>query len=102
MVAIIDEKFEELQSLCKAHGVTKLELFGSAATGDFDQSRSDLDFLVEFQRLKTMNSFQQFFGLQIALEELFERKVDLVDAIAMKNPYFINSVNLSRTTIYAT
>ncbi len=101
MVAMVNEKIEELRSLCNKFGVIKLELFGSAATGNFDEAKSDLDFLVEFQRLESMNAFDQFFGFQIALEELYGRSIDLVDPTAMKNPYFIESVNQSRELVYA-
>ena len=100
MVAIVNEKISELRSLCDRFGVAKLELFGSAATGEFDETRSDLDFLVEFQRLESMNAFDQFFGFQIAVEDLFDRSIDLVDATAMRNPYFIESVNQSRKLVY--
>jgi predicted nucleotidyltransferase len=100
MVAVISDKLDELKVLCERFGVTKLELFGSAATGEFDQSRSDLDFLVEFERLQTMNAFHQYFGFRQSLEDLFGRKIDLVDPKAMRNPYFIRSVNQSRTTVH--
>ena len=35
MIPIIDEKREELASLCRQFHVRSLELFGSAVTGDF-------------------------------------------------------------------
>jgi len=100
MVAAINDKLDELKALCDRFGVTKLELFGSAATGEFDEEKSDLDFLVEFRRLDSMNAFHQFFDFRRALEELFNRKIDLVHAKAMRNPYFIQSVNESRTPVY--
>ena len=34
--------------LCEAHGVARLEVFGSAADGRFDPARSDFDFIVTF------------------------------------------------------
>lgn len=34
--------------LCRAYGVLRLDVFGSAVRDDFDQTRSDDDFLVEF------------------------------------------------------
>jgi len=43
MVTIIKEKIREIEALCKQYGVTKLELFGSAVTGEFDEAKSDLD-----------------------------------------------------------
>ena len=45
MVSIIDKNRDELIELCRAHHVKRLDVFGSAATGDFD-SISDIDFLV--------------------------------------------------------
>lgn len=100
MVAIISGKIGELWALCEQFGVAKLELFGSAATGEFDEAKSDLDFLVEFQCLESINAFDQFFGFQIALEELYGCSIDLVDPTAMRNPYFIESVNQSRELVY--
>ena len=42
-VAIADKK-EELAAICRRYGVTRLEVFGSAARGtDFDPQTSDAD-----------------------------------------------------------
>jgi hypothetical protein len=101
MIPLIESKSDQIRSLCHRFGVKRLEVFGSATDGSFDPAHSDLDFLVEFRPLQEMNAFHQFFGLQIALAELFARKVDLVDSTAMRNPYFIDSVNQSRTLLYA-
>ena len=100
MVAIVNEKIGELRSLCDQFGVVKLELFGSAASGEFDEANSDLDFLVEFKRLESLNAFHQYFDFRSALEDLFGRDIDLVHAKAMRNPYFIESVNKTRVPIY--
>jgi predicted nucleotidyltransferase len=100
MVAIINDKIDAIGSLCKRFGVTKLELFGSAATGEFDESRSDLDFLVEFRRLDSLNAFRQYFGFQTALEDLYGRKVDLVELACVKNPYFLAEVKKQRELVY--
>ena len=101
MLSVIDDKREQLEDLCREYSVTRLEVFGSAVDGSFDPERSDLDFLVEFARPTGTNAFHQFFGFQRALSELFHRKVDLVHPGSMRNPYFIESVNKSRTLVYA-
>ena len=101
MVAVVQSKLTELASLCREHCVSKLELFGSAVDGTFDPLTSDLDFLVEFSRSSKRNAFHQYFDLLFALENLFERPVDLIHADAMRNPYFIQSVEQSRTIVYA-
>ncbi len=100
MVSTIDDKFDELKSLCERFGVTKLELFGSAATEEFDEERSDLDFIVEFRRLESINAFHQYFGFQVALEDLYQRKIDLVELACVKNPYFLAELNKQRELVY--
>lgn len=101
MIAAIEQHAPEIARLCRQYGVRRLEVFGSAANGEFDPQRSDLDFLVEFDPVGEASLFQRYFGLQEALERLFGRKVDMVSAEAMKNPYFIAAVNRSRQTVYA-
>jgi len=51
MTDLIEEKREELEGMCRRHGVQRIELFGSAIGSGFDAHRSDLDFLVTFQEL---------------------------------------------------
>jgi len=101
MNPLIESHRSKLEQLCKRYHVKRLELFGSAATGDFKPETSDLDFLVEFHATKEMNAADRYFGLLEALRLLFQRKVDLVMARAMHNPYFIREVNKSRTMLYA-
>ena len=43
----------------------------------------------------------RYFGLHEVLEQLFGRKIDLVTASGLKNPYFIAAVNQSRQSVYA-
>jgi len=100
MVAIIDAQRSQLESLCRKHRVRRLEVFGSAADGTFDPQRSDIDFLVDFLPFKSGTAFDTYFNLLESLEALFERKVDLVDATCLKNPFFIRGVNESRITVY--
>lgn len=101
MIAAIEQHAAEIARLCRQYGARRLEVFGSAANGEFDPQSSDLDFLVEFDPAGDASLFRRYFGLQEALENLFGRKVDMVSADAMKNPYFIAEVNRSRQTVYA-
>ena len=101
MIALIEQHRPEVAGLCSRFGVQSLEVFGSAANGAFDPARSDIDFLVEFRHDDADSLFHRYFGLQEALEQLFGRKIDLVTASALKNPYFIAAVNQSRQSVYA-
>jgi predicted nucleotidyltransferase len=92
---------EELRALCRRFHVRRLDLFGSAARGDFDPDRSDLDFVVEFDRGAPQHPFDAYFGLKEELEALLGRKVDLVELRAVRNPYLKASIEQSRENVYA-
>jgi predicted nucleotidyltransferase len=97
----IKESKAAIQKLCRDHHVRRLELFGSAATGQDRPGESDLDFLVEFDQLPSGTYADAYFGLLESLQELFHRPVDLVVASAIKNPYFRQAVERSKTLLYA-
>lgn len=100
MASVLDSHLAEIRDLCRRYGVARLELFGSAASGAFDPQRSDLDFLVEFDA-DASGLFDRYFGLKESLEALYGRRVDLVTAGSLRNPYFIEAVNESRQLVYA-
>ena len=101
MNSILQQKRAELEHICQKHGVKRIELFGSGAGLNFDAARSDLDFLVTFQDLAFNQYADAYFGLLEDLQSLFGRPVDLVVASAIQNPYFRQSVDASRTLVYA-
>jgi hypothetical protein len=101
MIAEISSHREELRELCRRFHVRRLDLFGSATGEELDPARSDLDFLVEFDRgAPGALSFDTFFGLKEALEALFGRSVDLVEPSAIRNPYFKESIERSRAPVF--
>jgi predicted nucleotidyltransferase len=81
--------------------VLTLELFGSATGREFDETASDLDFLVEFKPLQPGQHADAYFGLLEDLENLFGRPVDLVMTRAIRNRYFKESIKKSRVRLYA-
>ncbi len=101
MIDLIEQHREELAELCRRYRVRTLELFGSAADGTFDPTRSDLDFLVEFLPEAAGRIFDGYFDLKEALEQLFGHEVDLVMPRAIRNPYFLKAVNQQRQVLYA-
>lgn len=90
----------DLVALCRRHKVRRLDLFGSAANDSFDPSRSDLDFLVEFEPLEPRAYARAYFGLRRDLIALFDREVDLVTAPSLKNPYFREQVMAERRLLF--
>jgi uncharacterized protein len=84
MQSDIDDKREALAALCRRFGVTRLEVFGSAARGaGFDPRRSDADFLVTFAPA-VRNDLEAFADLKDELERLLGRPVDLVEREAVE------------------
>jgi len=100
MASVVEGKMGALADLCARHQVYRLELFGSAARRDFDTQSSDIDFVVEFREMTPREHADAYFGLLEELEALFGRPVDLVERRAIKNPYFLQSVDQDRVTLY--
>jgi predicted nucleotidyltransferase len=91
---------EAIASVCRVHGVSRLSLFGSATSGRFDPTRSDVDLFVEFDE-NTQDLFDAYFGLKEDLEALVRRPVDLVMANAVTNPYFAKTALASAEELCA-
>jgi predicted nucleotidyltransferase len=101
MDAVIAQQREQIVELCRRYRVRRLELFGSAVGAPFDPQRSDVDFLVEFEPLGEGQHADAYFGLRESLEKLLLRPVDLVMTRAIRNPYFLEAIEHTRTILYA-
>lgn len=102
MVLAVKENLELVCRLCLKYNVQTFEVFGSALHQDrFDESASDLDFLVEFLPMEPVAHARSYFSFLEELKELFKRSVDLVESRAIKNPYFLEEINKEREQIYA-
>ncbi len=99
---IVSKRATAVERLCRRYRVRRLDLFGSAATRQDWTEASDLDFLVEFEPLPPGVYVNAYFGLWEDLQQLFDRPVDLVVESAIKNPYFLESVEATRTPLYET
>lgn len=67
------DQLKENSDKLREFGVERIGLFGSFLKGEQDPE-SDIDFLVELEE----NSFDNYMGLKLFLEELFDREIDLV------------------------
>jgi predicted nucleotidyltransferase len=90
---------KEIINLCKKHKVKELYLFGSFTTEKFTEE-SDIDLLVEFEDIDVLEYFDNFMDLKEKLEKLLERKIDLVENQAIRNPVFRRSIDRSKQMIY--
>jgi hypothetical protein len=101
MNPIIEQHRQEIEAICRRYNVVRLEVFGSAAGGGFDAAGSDVDFVVELGTMPAERHSDAYFGLLFDLEATLDRRVDLIELKAIRNPHFLASVNQSRTLLYA-
>jgi uncharacterized protein len=99
MIKEIKNSIQKITSLCKELKVEKLWIFGSATKASFS-AESDVDFLVSFENMRPEDYAENYFLLAENLEEILGRDVDLVTVNSLSNPYFIQSVEESKTLIY--
>lgn len=86
--------------LCKKHKVKNLFVFGSATSNQFDQSKSDIDLIVDLDLTDPIEYGETFLAFWDALEQYFDRKVDLLTEESITNPYLKKSVDASKKLIY--
>jgi predicted nucleotidyltransferase len=98
---IVTDHLDEVRALCEKYSVKRLTIFGSAVKGTFDPEKSDLDFAVEFlPHPDPLERGRYYFDLLLALQDLFDREVDLVSVRAIENPYFKVVLRLSQRPLY--
>lgn len=101
MHELIEAKRAEIEELCRALSVRRLDLFGSAVGDSFDVEASDVDVLVDFDAGPGFDYFGTYFDLKEGLERILGRRVDLVSATSIRNPYFKQQVLDTRELLYA-
>jgi uncharacterized protein len=101
MVDLLSSHITELHSIFKVHHLVKAEVFGSVLTSEFNLE-SDIDILVTFDNnIALLDYADNYFSLKECLEELLNRRVDLVSSKSLKNPVLIESINNSKQSLYA-
>ena len=92
---------DAIATLCRAHGVLVLEVFGSAADGRFDAARSDYDLIARFAPDASQSLARRFVAFSEALEALLGRPVDLMTDRPIDNPYLRAAISATRRLVYA-
>jgi predicted nucleotidyltransferase len=95
----IAARVKNIEPLARKWKIRELAVFGSASRDDFS-SRSDVDLLVVFED-DTHFSLFDFVDLQVELEQLLGRPVDLVEKAGLTNPYRRAEILCTAKTIYA-
>jgi len=96
---LIKKHRNKLTALCKKYKVRELYVFGSVLTELFNKN-SDIDFLVKFGDVALYNYFDNYMDFKESLENLFERKVDLLEIQTLKNPILKRSIDKNKIKLY--
>lgn len=101
MIQLVQNNLDEIIVACKEHYVLALSLFGSA-TNDRMHDGSDVDLLVTFSNtIDVLDYADNYFSLLEQLQEILNRKVDLVSTKSLKNPVLREEIYKSKIDLYA-
>lgn len=90
---------EILNEFCRRWNVVEFAVFGSTLREDFD-SESDVDVLVTFAPDAEISLFD-LAQMQIELERIYQRSVDLIEKASLRNPYRRREILQTAQVIYA-
>ena len=96
---LLSDNVDKIKALCLAHNNETLFAFGSVCTDSFNE-KSDVDLLISFKPMDYGDYADTYFNLADKFENLFRRLVDLVTVKSLSNPYFIESINQTKTLLY--
>jgi len=97
-----NDKREEIAALCRRFAVSRLRVFGSVLGSEWNNDRSDFDFLVQYGAgYGALPPLDRLVGLQLALEDLLGRKVDVVNYDSMRNMLLREAVESRAIDFYA-
>ena len=98
---LIELNLQRIIDLCRKHRVKTLAVFGSILTDRFND-QSDVDLLVDFEPTDndTFDYVGNYFGLKDSLEQLLNRKVDLIEYGKNLHPIFKALVDKKKQLIY--
>jgi uncharacterized protein len=96
----LEKYISEIKNLCQQNKVKNLYVFGSVLTDRFTDN-SDIDLIVDIDSNDPLDYADSYFNLKFALEDLLKRQIDLLENKTIKNPYLRDSIDNSKTLLYA-
>ena len=90
---------KKIAVFCERWGVTEFSLFGSVLRDDF-RPKSDVDVMLVIKPDAPIG-LSELVDMQLELEKLFKRPVDLVEKDGLRNPYRKKEILRTAKVIYA-
>ncbi|MBS3742625.1 MAG: nucleotidyltransferase domain-containing protein [Candidatus Cloacimonetes bacterium] len=97
---LIINKRQEFYLLCRKHNVKYIYAFGSVVNDTFCKATSDIDLIVELNEPDPVERGEKLMSLWDKLENLFNRKVDLLTDSSVHNPYLRKSIDSNKILVY--
>lgn len=96
---LVELNIEKIKNLCVKHKVNKLFVFGSILKDTFT-NESDIDLVVDFEKLDLSDYADNYFDLKDQLELIFNRPVDLLEEKGIRNPFLRKQIDKEKQLIY--
>lgn len=90
---------KKITEFCKRWSITEFAVFGSVLRDDF-RPDSDVDVLVSIDPKAHIGLFE-IVDMQMELEAMFKRPVDLVEKEGLRNPYRRKEILRTAQVVYA-
>ena len=101
MIDLIQKNLCLIVAACKKHHVEAISLFGSAAKNTMKED-SDIDLLVDFSEdIDVLDYADNYFSLMNQLQDILNKKIDLVSSKSLKNPILKEEIHQSKIDLYA-
>jgi uncharacterized protein len=89
---------KKIAEFCKRWSIIEFSVFGSVLRDDF-RPDSDIDVLVSIDPKAHIGLFE-LIDMQIELEKMFKRPVDLVEKEGLRNPYRRREILMTAQVVY--
>ncbi len=92
----LDKFHDGLPPLCEKYHVERLYAFGSVLTDRFGPD-SDVDLIVSFDDMPVEEYADNYFDFKFSLQDILNRPIDLLEQQAIRNPYFLQVVDRTKS-----
>ena len=89
---VISNRIGKIRNLCNQHSVRSLFAFGSVTNNRF-KADSDIDLVVDIDATDPIEYTDHYFELKFQLEQILQRKIDLLELKAIRNPFLKQEID---------
>lgn len=95
----LKDHIDQINELCNTHGVKSLFAFGSIVSNKLN-AESDIDLVVDIDSKDPLIYSDNYFALKFQLEDILNRKIDLLEDKAIKNPFLKKQIDNTKVLVY--